>query len=229
MNSGGMLFFGLFATMSCSWLTFVMGPQLQIGDMQSETNIVVGATGQVYPNPEPGTAHQGAEVYRANGCDACHTQQVRPRQDGSDIARGWGVRRSTAVDYIYDQPVMLGLQRVGPDLANAGLRTDTASFLLRLYDSRLIPNNGHSIMPSYPYLFHRQKIKYAPSLDALRLSGKDTPPAGYEIVPTPQARALAAYIASLHQEGYLFEAPPPLMPKGKTNAAANGATNSLAK
>src|ERR1700722_16273614 len=99
MNSGPLLFLGLFATMACSWLSFIMGPQLQIGDLRPTTNILVGALGQVYPHTEPGTAHQGAEIYRANVCPPCHTQQVRPASLGSDIRRGWGSRRSTASDY----------------------------------------------------------------------------------------------------------------------------------
>jgi len=233
VNNGPLLFLGLFVTMACSWLSFVMGPQLQMGDMRPTTNIVVGASGQIYPHPEPGTAHQGAEVYRANGCAACHTQQVRPRDLGSDIDRGWGVRRSTAYDYLYDQPVMLGSQRVGPDLANVGKRMDTISILLHLYEPRTITTN--SIMPPFPFLFEKRKIQGVPSADALRLPAPFTPTPGYEIVPRPAALSLAAYVASLHQDGYLFEAPPPLRAPGGTNtpasapAPAAAPTNSPAK
>ena len=53
------------------------------------------------------------------------------------------------------------------------------------------------------------------------------PPSGYEIVPRPEARALAAYVTSLHQDGYLFEAPPPPQPAGKTNAPVKVPTKSL--
>jgi len=221
MNSGPLLFLGLFVTMACSWLSFVMGPQLQIGDMRPTTNIVIGASGQIYPNPEPGAAHQGAEVYRANGCAACHTQQVRPRDLGPDINRGWGVRRSTGYDYLFDQPVMLGSQRVGPDLANAGKRMDAAAVLLHIYEPRTITPG--SIMPPFPFLFDKHKIEGIPSADAMRVPAPFEPPAGYEIVPRPEARALAAYVTSLHQDGYFFEAPPPPQPAGKTNAPATNA------
>ncbi len=228
MNSGPLLFLGLLVTMACSWLSFVMGPQLQIGDMRPTTNIVVGASGQIYPHAEPGVAHQGAEIYRANGCAACHTQQVRPRDLGSDIDRGWGERRSTGYDYLFDQPVLLGSQRVGPDLANAGRRMDIAAILLHLYEPRDITPG--SIMPPFPFLFEKRKIQGAPSADALRLPTPTAPPPGYEIVPRPAALELAAYVASLHQDGYLFEAPPPLPPPGQTNTPATAAapTNSPA-
>ena len=79
MNNGPLLFLGLFVAMCCSWLSFVLGPQLQIGDMRPTTNIVVGASGQIYPNAAPGVASQGADIYRAAGCASCHTEQVRPR------------------------------------------------------------------------------------------------------------------------------------------------------
>jgi cytochrome c oxidase cbb3-type subunit 2 len=227
LNSGPLLFLGLFAAMACSWLSFVLGPQLQIGDMRPTTNIVVGASGQIYPNAEPGAAHQGAEIYRANGCACCHTEQVRPRALGSDINRGWGIRRSTGYDYLFEQPVLLGSLRVGPDLANAGRRMDAAAVLLRLYEPRALTPG--SIMPPYPFLFDKRRIQGVLSPDALRLPAAFAPPPGYEIVPRPAARALAAYVTSLRQEGYLFEAPPPPQPAAKTNAPAKPMTNSPAK
>jgi cytochrome c oxidase cbb3-type subunit 2 len=234
MNNGPLVFLGLFVTMACSWLTFVLGPILQIGDMKPTTNIIIGASGQTYPNPQPGTAHQGAEIYRAEGCASCHTQQVRPRQLGPDIARGWGERRSTGYDYLYDEPVMLGEQRVGPDLANESRRMDSAAVLVQLYEPRDVTPG--SVMPPFPFLFDTHKIVGLPSPDALKLKPEYMPPTGYEIVPKPEALALAAYVASLHQNGYLFEAPPPFQPKGKTNAPATNAvikaaaaTNSPAK
>ncbi len=52
---------------------------------------------------------------------------MRDENGGSDIGRGWGGgakpaqgRRTVARDYIYDDPVVLGVARNGPDLANAG-------------------------------------------------------------------------------------------------------------
>lgn len=229
MNSGPLLFLGLFLTMSCSWLGFVLGPVLQIGDMRTTAEKMPGALDKPYPNPQAGAAHQGAEIYRANGCASCHTQLVRPRELGPDINRGWGVRRSTGYDYLYDNPVMLGTQRIGPDLANAGRRMDMTAVLLHIYAPRSIPGNSHSIMPPFPYLFEKRKIAGAPAADALRLTAPYAPPDGEEIVPTPAARKLAAYIVSLHQDGYLFEAPPPPELTAKTKAPAKAMTNSPVK
>jgi cytochrome c oxidase cbb3-type subunit 2 len=220
MNNGPLLFLGLFAAMACSWLSFIMEPQLQIGNLQQTNTVAVGdASAETYPPAPPGDAHQGEEVYRADGCAACHTQMVRPQELGSDISHGWGARRSVAEDYLFDQPVMVGSQRVGPDLANFGRRSDVNGILMRLYDPRsLVPG---SVMPAYRFLFETRKIEGAPSPGALVLPDRFAPAPGYEVVPRPEARALAAYLLSLRQDGYLFEAPPP--PQPKTNSVPGAA------
>ncbi|HUD48724.1 MAG TPA: cbb3-type cytochrome c oxidase subunit II [Candidatus Baltobacteraceae bacterium] len=220
MNNGPLLFLGLFAAMACSWLSFIMEPQLQIGSLQQTNTVAVGdASAETYPLAPPGDAHQGEEVYRADGCAACHTQMVRPQELGSDISHGWGARRSVAEDYLFDQPVMVGSQRVGPDLANFGRRSDVNGILMRLYDPRsLVPG---SVMPAYRFLFETRKIEGAPSPGALVLPDRFAPAPGYEVVPRPEARALAAYLLSLRQDGYLFEAPPP--PQPKTNSVPGAA------
>src|SRR5208282_1577552 len=196
MNRGPLLFLGLFITMACSWLGFVLGPQLQIGGLAQTNTVVVGdASPQSYPLAQPGAARQGAEIYRANGCSACHTQMIRPLQSGSDTHRGWGARRSLAEDYLFDQPVMLGSVRVGPDLANYGRRSDLNGVLLRLYIPQLITPG--SLMPSYRYLFETRKVDHFLSRDALVLPSQIAPAAGYEVIPRPEALALAAYVLSL--------------------------------
>ena len=78
-------------------------------------------------------------------------------------------------------------------------------------------------MPSYPFLFERRKIRQHPAPDALQQLPKEfAPPAGYEIVPKPEARALVAYLLSLRSDTPLYEAPltPPAPPAAATNAPA---------
>jgi cytochrome c oxidase cbb3-type subunit 2 len=65
---------------------------------------------------------RGRKVYTANGCAYCHSQQVRPDYESSDIERKWGTRRSAPRDYIFSRPVLLGTARMGPDLSNIGKR-----------------------------------------------------------------------------------------------------------
>ncbi|HMP83761.1 MAG TPA: cbb3-type cytochrome c oxidase subunit II [Verrucomicrobiota bacterium] len=138
---------------------------------------------------------------------------------GPDISRGWGSRRSVAHDYLYDHPVLPGTRRVGPDLANVGLRLPDANWqLLHLYAPASVV--AGSTMPAYRYLFETRKIGNAPSPDALNLPEGHAPPPGYEVVPTQNAKALAAYLVSLRAEAPLFEAPvtPPPAAVVSTNA-----------
>lgn len=142
---------------------------------------------------------------------------------GFDIARGWGVRGTVAQDFVFDSTVMLGSQRVGPDLANVGARLpDLKWHLQHLYSpASVVPG---SPMPSYRFLFDRRKITSEFSPDAFA----DPKSKDYEIVPKPEARALAAYLVSLRAETPLYESPMTPPPAPKTNAPA-AATNAPAK
>jgi cbb3-type cytochrome oxidase cytochrome c subunit len=113
------LFLGIFGTFAFSWTGLILIPNLQIGhlDPQMEED-----GSDAYPAPRSGMAERGRRVYAANGCNYCHTQQVRADYAGSDLERKWGTRRSAPRDYIFDRPVLLGKMRMGPDLANVGHR-----------------------------------------------------------------------------------------------------------
>ena len=98
MNQGPLLFLGIFAALVSSWWGLVLSPQLQIGRQNLGTNTLNDA---LYPSARPGLARQGADVYRAHGCAACHSQQVRAKGFGADLDRGWGCatrsRRTTSL------------------------------------------------------------------------------------------------------------------------------------
>lgn len=240
MNFGPLIFLGIFFTMSLSWLGLVLAPQLQIGGQKPEPN---EKTGQLYPQARAGVAHQGAEIYRANGCFYCHSQQVAPSTSGYDFNRGWGQRRTVAADYLFDSPVMIGSQRVGPDLTNIGLRQpDENQLLLRLYNPQITitPEGKKSNMPAFPYLFEERKIVGSRSPDALNFPEKFAPKAGYEVVPKAEARQLVAYLLSLRSDTppmvmideKSVEILPSLTPSTNkvetTNAPAGKATNAPA-
>ena len=146
---------------------------------------------------------------------------------GPDLSRGWGRRRSVAEDYLYDAPVMLGSQRIGPDLVNVGERKPDANWqLLHLYAPQAMVTG--SAMPPFRFLFETRRIMRTPSPDALDLPAAAAPPPGYEVVPRPAATALVAYLLSLKSDVPLFDAPlhvaaPP--PAPGTNAPGNSATN----
>src|SRR6266704_3636686 len=113
------LFLGIFGTFAFSWVGLTVIPNVQIGALNPQTD---EEGGDVYPAPPSGMMLRGARVYAANGCYYCHTQQVRADYAAADIDRKWGERRSAPRDYIFDRPVLLGKERMGPDLANIGKR-----------------------------------------------------------------------------------------------------------
>ena len=209
-----------------TWFGLVVFPWLELGHLppiQDE-----GST-DITPWDSSGAAHAGEHIYAANGCAYCHTQQVRPETSGADNIRGWGTakdgdgkdvtRRTYPRDYIWQGQVFLGNSREGADLSNVAQRfPDAAKLYSYLYDPYVL--NDHSAMPAYRFLFVTQKISGQPSTDALVLPAADAPPAGYEIVPTAQAKSLVAYLLSL-KKGYHLkpdEAGIPYVPPSPNNS-----------
>lgn len=294
MNYGPLVFLAAFFALAGSWFGLVMGPQVQIGRLQQTNSVPMGAT---YPLARPGLARQGLEVYRANGCAQCHSQQVgqtgtvcevvlteagtnqpgliaellkvkpglneaeakqlvaalpktilagitKEEADaaskalnstsaksqiwivpvGPDIARKWGLRRSVAEDYLYEYPVMLGSLRVGPDLANAGVRLPDPNWhLLHLYAPQFLVKG--SSMPPYQFLFDKRKVERSPSPEALVLPPQLAAESGYEIIPKPEAKALVAYLTSLRADVPLFDAPVTVASSSPVATNAPAATN----
>jgi cbb3-type cytochrome oxidase cytochrome c subunit len=113
------LFLGIFGTFAFSWLGLTVIPNWQIGHLNPQSD---EEGTDVYPMPQSGMVTRGARVYAANGCNYCHSEQVRAEYSGADIERKWGDRRSAPRDYIFERPVLLGKMRMGQDLANIGAR-----------------------------------------------------------------------------------------------------------
>lgn len=209
MKPGSLLLAGIFATFTASWFGTVLLPHSQLGNMRSQVD---EENSDIYPINAGGQADQGRAVYVANGCVYCHSQQVRDAQNGSDIERGWGNRRTVARDYIYAAPALLGSSRMGPDLTNEGAksedqnlkyRTDVSWHYKHLYAPKSVVAN--STMPPHPFLFDKRRISGQRSSEALDLGVKDGIEDGFEVVPKPEAKALVAYILSLDRTHPLKE------------------------
>ncbi len=203
MNRLSNLVAGLLLAFGSAWLVLFLVSYLQMGALQPEVN---ADTGDMAPMPATdGLAAAGRRVYAANGCVACHSQQVLPGHVSADIARGWGSRRTVARDYLNESQLFLGHARLGPDLANVGARgKDAMDYHRRLYAPASMAET--SLMPAYRFLYRVQKIKGQPAADALPLKGDYAPKTGYEVVPTFEAKALVAYLLSLDQSYALPEA-----------------------
>lgn len=199
MDRGLVIFLGCLFTFTSSWLGLILAPVVQ-SDRQQPFEEDQGSSKSSYPRPLAGDPLQGMNVYRANGCIYCHSQQIRAETFGNnaDIKRGWATRRTVSRDYMYDNPILLGTMRTGPDLANIGVRGYYADWHHKhLYNPRMMVPG--SIMPPFRFLYQKQKIVGEPSRDALVFTGdfaNDVEP-GFEIVPTSDAKALVAYLLSL--------------------------------
>src|SRR6266481_6744053 len=73
MNYGPLIFLAAFFALAGSWFGLVLTPQMQVGHLQ-QTNVI--PSGAAYPLARQGLARRGLDVYRANGCAYCHSQQV---------------------------------------------------------------------------------------------------------------------------------------------------------
>ena len=210
MDRGMLLFLGCSLTFCSSWLGLVIAPYFQLNAQQPLEVSQAGVT-ESYPRPLSGSAKAGVEVYKAGGCIYCHSQQIRAETFGNnaDIRRGWAVRRTVPRDYMYDSPIMLGTMRTGPDLASVGNVNGTPRWPRdwhhkHLYNPRMMVPG--SIMPGFAYLYETRKILGEKSADALELSGEWQPAAGYEVVPTTEAKALVDYLMALDKTTPLPEA-----------------------
>jgi cytochrome c oxidase cbb3-type subunit 2 len=97
------------------------------------------------PVPAEDPVARGRLVYLAEGCQHCHSQYVRPvAQD----ALWWGPRRELDRR---ERPPTPGNRRIGPDLANVGLRRAALWQERHLRDPRAL--SPGSSMPSYAHLF----------------------------------------------------------------------------
>ena len=154
-----------------------------------------------FAEPLSKEAMLGKEIFIANGCVGCHSQQVR----NVDMDKVWGNRPSIAADYAQNTrtdfwrntATLMGTERTGPDLTNVGNRQPSLAWnLLHLYQPRAVVDQ--SIMPAYPWLF---TIK--DSLDKndveVNIPDKFNKYPGKKIIATNEALQLVAYLQSLKQ------------------------------
>tara|TARA_B100002019_G_scaffold293412_1_gene320831 strand:- start:611 stop:1741 length:1131 start_codon:yes stop_codon:yes gene_type:complete len=206
MNNLAKFSLGIFLTLGIAWLAFVVGARSQYGDL-SPTSESLNEDGSVpvdadlYPFDLSGMAKQGAEEYAALGCVSCHTQQVRRVEAGFDVDRGWGKRPSAPRDYVLQEHVLLGNSRIGPDLANLGLRGYTDQWLHQhLFEPQtLFPS---SLCPPSPFLYKEIKD---PTPSDLEITSQDNTKDIRHIRPLVRANRLIAYLQSLKQDYELPE------------------------
>ncbi|WP_018614505.1 cytochrome c [Segetibacter koreensis] len=148
-----------------------------------------------------GDALQGKAIYVANGCVACHTQQVR----NVDMDKVWGERPSIAADYASlhrtdlwrNTATVMGTERTGPDLASIGTRQPSIDWhLVHMFNPRIVVKQ--SIMPAYPWMFEVKKVPakgdVVVNVPKEYLQGQEG-----KVVATKEALQLVAYLQTLKQ------------------------------
>jgi len=169
--------------------------------------ILPALTNQRNNAPLPGSqplsadAEEGKKIFIANGCVACHTQQVR----NIEMDKPFGSRPSISADYARDHRMsawqntatLMGSERTGPDLTNIGNRQPADAWhLTHLFNPRIVVKE--SIMPAYPWLF---EIKDSAEKDDIVVSVPDNFMDGEKgkVIATKEAHQLVAYLQSLKQ------------------------------
>jgi cytochrome c oxidase cbb3-type subunit 2 len=194
----------IFLTLAFAWLAFVVGAKNQYGDLTQtseslEKNGSIIKDAELYPQSMAGIAQLGAKDYLSLGCVTCHTQQVRSEESGFDVERGWGKRPSVPRDYILQDEVLLGHNRVGPDLANVGLREYSGEWLHKHLFMPQTVVDGSICQPS-PFLY---KISKSPTESSIKTETIDK--SEIHIIPSLRANRIVSYLQSLHQNYQLPE------------------------
>lgn len=180
------LIIGAMVALSLATSAMIVVPFLQLKDEPAPAEL----------NPYTSQELRGRQVYQANACIACHTQQPSSTGAGiADASRGWG-RASVAGDYHYDDPPLLGTMRTGPDLFNIGVRQPSADWHLgHLFQPRAyVPGSN---MPSYRFLFEVKDPGSVAKDERIVHLPPGTVTEGKVVVAKPEAVDLVSYLLSL--------------------------------
>lgn len=116
---------------------------VEIAPLMSQASVVEPVEGL---EPRNALELAGQNIYVAEGCYNCHSQQVRPFVDET-LRYG---HYSVAGESVYDRPFQWGSKRTGPDLARVGGRYSDEWHEIHLIDPRAVVPTSN--MPGYPWL-----------------------------------------------------------------------------
>ncbi len=118
---------------------------------------------------------EGRDLYIREGCNACHSQMIRPFRSETERYGEY----AKAGEFVYDHPFLWGSKRTGPDLLREGGKyPDSWHYHHMLDPTSMSPG---SIMPPYPWLYEKDLdvSQVADKISAMRTLGVPYPE-GYE-------------------------------------------------
>ena len=96
--------------------------------------------------PYSALEQEGRDLYIREGCNTCHSQQVRPFKTETDRYGPYSI----AGEGVYDRPFLYGSRRTGPDLARVGGKYPHSWHWLHFENPRNI--EPRSNMPDFAFL-----------------------------------------------------------------------------
>ena len=134
---------------------------------------------------------EGRDIYLREGCNVCHSQEVRPFKTETDRYGSY----SLAGEGVYDRPFLWGSRRTGPDLARVGGKYPPSWHWLHFHDPRDV--EPRSNMPAFAFLAASELdlSETARKLEVLRSLGhpySDADVAGAEASARAQMADIAA-------------------------------------
>ncbi|MEL6669697.1 MAG: cytochrome-c oxidase, cbb3-type subunit I [Bacteroidota bacterium] len=120
---------------------------------------------------EPYTALEleGRDIYISEGCNACHSQMIRPFRSETERYGEY----SKSGEFIYDRPHLWGSKRTGPDLHRVGGKYPDSWHYTHMENPQGM--NETSIMPAYPWLLERELNTHYTSAKIRTLMALGTP------------------------------------------------------
>jgi cytochrome c oxidase cbb3-type subunit 2 len=143
---------------------------------------------------------EGRDIYIREGCNNCHSQEVRPFRAETERYGPFSV----AGEYVYDHPFLWGSKRTGPDLGRVGGRYSDEWHRAHLHNPRdVVPESN---MPAFPWLeknvldgkLTARKMKVLRSL-GVPYTDEQITKAQDEVKGKTELDAVIAYLQSLGQ------------------------------
>ena len=180
-------------------------PAAAQGGSASSTSSPPAAAAAASPASSPATVLAGSPAPSPASSAAVHTSPAPPGQRTGVASPSPGQMANTTPGG--SSPAAPSAQTPGAPypLQTTGLPPmySAAWHHVHLYAPRSI--NPDSNMPAYRFLYEKRRITGERSAEALRLSGGDAPPQGWEVVPTYDAKCVVAYLMGLNQSHPLKE------------------------